>query len=270
MRYRKYVLLALIIIPVAVFLDLYDLARFYAGEMEDAEVIGVFMANVFNTGVTETNRNFSLIDSVFGTAPGILCTFLFGTYIYGDLNLRGMYYFIRFKSRRKWLAAQTALLLLSVTLCSSLYIIVNYVMALFVCDNRPCEMMPKVLVYSIFVHTTYNMLAVFTVNFLAIILGSMMSFFAVFSGILVSFLMSYEVYYLYPEKINSICRFFPTEATFADQEAYPETWKEFLSYNNRFAESSMINLIYIVLIFIIAMVLINEAEIGLSDKEMDV
>ncbi len=270
MKYRKYFLLALIIIPIVVFFDLYDLSKFYAGEMEDAEVLSVFTANVFYIGVTETNKSFSLIDSIFGTAPGIFCIFLFGTCIYGDLNARGMYYFIRFKSRRRWLITQTATVSLTVIFYSLLYVIVNYVMALIVCENEPCEMMPKVLVYTLYVHMTYNLLITLAVNFLAVFLGSMLSFLAVFSGILVSFFASYGVYSLYPEKINVICKFFPTEATFADREAYPEIWKDFLTCNKRFVEASMINLIYIFLIFIIAMVFINEVEIGLSDKEMDI
>lgn len=130
--------------------------------------------------------------------------------------------------------------------------------------------MPKVLAYTLFAHTTYNLLITLAVNFFAVFLGSMLSFLIVFSGIIVSFLTSYGVYYLYPEKINIICKFFPTESTFVDAEAYPEKWKDFLSCNERFVKASETNLIYIVLIFIIAMMLINEAEIGLCDKETDI
>lgn len=217
----------------------------------------VYCSLVFSRTMQEGE---SLTHCVFNMAPSIVFAVLFGTYIYNEMNVRSIYVLLRYPSRKSFFRSRAVRLWIISMVYSLLQVLVPFVWAEFVVDEKITSVHFFVLFSTYLSILFFNFLMVYMVNLAAIEWGSVLGFVSVYGVMLFSFMLSQNVSlpWLY---------LLPTEIMSRTEISESETVWDFFQKNGGQWISLLVICIYILLLTAAGRRRIERKDVGLTNQE---
>lgn len=246
-------LIVLLIVPINYLSEL--IIHFSHGLISQSNTFNnVFLGMTFN-GIY-TKEESTLSTTVFGLSIPIIFNIIYGSYIYKDLQLNNIYYFVRFKNRKKWFLGSVSRLILSAVWYCLFWISFNYCLSL--CNTESSINNENLRIVSICFLTvlSYTIITTMAVNIFSFFVGTATAFIIVYIIIFGLFYLSLRISEITFWGINiNISKFNIVDNTIL-------TWKNELCF-----QDLSVNLLYIFILIFILLLLTENTDIGLKDKE---
>lgn len=200
---------------------------------------------------------------LLGITGSIIFSVLYGTYLYRQIDIQGIFYFVRQPSRKKWLIRSTFHLFLITFLWSFLQVMGAFaVAAVFtkaVIDIQVAGLFAMLLLMI----AAFNFFVVYMVNLFSIRYGSVISFIIVYLLLLMSFVIRSSLEHKYP-----VAYFLPTEVHFWEwNEEISLNIGGLLALNKNIIISFFVLLLYIFGLVFAAYARVDYWDIGLENRE---
>ena len=261
-RYQREILKILVVFPVLIIKHFSLLLctlfqKSMDGYDSDSGFYNTFFSLVFSRSMREGEN---LTNSLFNLTTYLVFIIMFGTYIYKEININSIYALIRYPNRKTFFLNRTVRLFFICVAYSFLQVLIPFVWTGLVLSEEVTHAHLLVLFSSFLTIFLYNSLMVYMVNLASIGMGSVLGFISVYGIMLISFLLSNEVGapWLY---------LLPTEVMTMNEISEGVTIWDFLKGNKVQWISTLVILIYIVILMFTGMRIVAHKDVSLSDQE---
>lgn len=195
--------------------------------------------------------------TMFGLSLPFLFNIIYGSFLYRDLHINRVYYFIRYKSRLKWYIKTVAKLVLIAAFYCFIWIFAAYLLTNFNSKDVYGSVPAKLTILVFLTLFLYVLLTTILVNLVSFFWGTAAAFVAVYGFLIFSFKMSFkfESIRLFGKTID-LTRFNIIDNTIL-------TWKKEPDFSD-----ITVNLTYVILSVFLLGIVVQKTNISLKDKEM--